>query len=121
MPYPTQQTRYYGQGNSKVLPKPIECFEPTPCPLALLDKEGFSQPEGTGVNRVAIIGEALGLNERRDGLPFRPDAEAGGLLEDIFRKGGYDRQQFCLWNVVACQPIKNKLDGADYEQQAIDH
>ncbi len=106
--------------NSKVLPKPIDCFQPTPCVLAELDKLGFSQPTGTGVNKVMLVGEALGANERSYGRPFVESAEAGGLLENVLRWGGWDREQFVLWNIVACQPPNNKLDGAYYEQEAID-
>lgn len=106
---------------NKVLPKPSDCFLPQPCPLASIDPNGFSQPIGSGVNKVMIIGEALGANERRDGKPFREDAEAGGLLERIINKGGWSREQFSLWNVLGCQPTNNKLAGEWYEQQAIDH
>lgn len=104
-----------------VIPKPIDCFQPTPCPLAIIDSKGFSNPEGSGVNKVMIVGEALGANERRDGLPFRQDAEAGSLLESCIRMGGWSREQFSLWNVLGCQPPSNKLDGEIYEHEAINH
>lgn len=105
---------------SKVLPKPSECFTPTPCPLAILDKAGFSAPSGSGVNKVMMVGEALGANERAKGRPFIEEAEAGSLLENCLKRGGWDRDQFVLWNIVACQPPNNKLLGADYEQEAIE-
>jgi len=78
-----------------------------------------------GVNGVLIIGEALGEHEKAAGLPFRPEAPAGSLLERAFqqRVGGIklDRQQFKLWNVVACQPPRNWLEKAPWEQGAIRH
>ena len=46
---------------------------------------GFSQTEGTGSNGVLVVGEALGGEEARDGLPFRPKAAAGSKLEEAFK------------------------------------
>jgi len=101
-----------------VLPKPAECYG---CPLFDLDPNGFSQPDGLGTTGVLVVGEALGLNERRDGLPFRPYAEAGSVLERAFRRAGFGRDHFRLWNVVACQPPGNQLEGESYEEEAIWH
>jgi uracil-DNA glycosylase family 4 len=97
--------------------KPPECAG---CPLETLGRS-FSQPEGRGTLHVAIIGEALGQNEANDGLPFRPYADAGSKLEEVFRLAGVTREQFLLWNVVACQPPGNRLDGANYELAATSH
>ena len=97
--------------------KPPNC---APCPLVNISR-GFSQPEGTGQVRVGIIGEALGGKEAVDGLPFRPNAEAGSMLETAFRLAGFQREWFFLWNIVACQPPGNKLEGADYEKDAVGH
>ena len=57
---------------SPMLPKPASC-DGCPCP-----GEGFSRPEGRGTLGVLIVGEALG---EHDGLPFRPNAPAGSVLE----------------------------------------
>src|SRR5690349_7649707 len=100
-----------------VLSKPIQCFQPTPCIMTTFLNTGFSEPTGSCTNKVMIVGEALGANERSEGRSFVESAEAGGLLERLLRRGGWDRQQFVLWNVVACQPPNNKLDGAYYEQE----
>ena len=82
---------------------------------------GFSRPEGPGANRVLILGEALDQHGAKDGLPFRPGAPAGSVLERAFRACGYDRQSFALFNLVACQPFKNELSGQPFEMAALDH
>src|SRR5437588_6126523 len=99
------------------LTRPIECRG---CPLDTLAK-GFSRPEGTGSLGVLFLGEALGDHECADGLPFRPFAPAGSILERILKMCRFSRSQFGLWNSVACQPPKNFLDGAWYEPGAINH
>lgn len=88
------------------------------CPLAYKGT-GFSTPDGLGTSGVAIIGEALGHDEAIDSKPFRPKAQAGSKLEEIFRLGGYSREQFYLWNIIACQPPNNMLEWMPYEQGAI--
>lgn len=103
--------------------KPDGCIG---CPLYHIS-DGFSSPEGTGSNGVAIIGEALGYNEYQDGLPFRPHAQAGSKLEDAFRILTHElgrkvvRSQFLLYNLVNCHPPGDKLSGASYEEAAVHH
>lgn len=82
---------------------------------------GFARPEGTGAIRVLIVGEALGPNEARDGLPFRPYAPAGSVLERAFRMCGYTRDQFVIFNIVNCLPPNMELAGAPYEIEAAQH
>lgn len=96
--------------------KPLDC---TGCPLEHAGTD-FSQPEGTGRLGVAIIGEASGENEARDGLPFRPHAAAGGVLERTLRRLGYSREDFVVTNQVRCRPWGNELTGTSYERAAID-
>lgn len=97
--------------------KPSECIG---CPL--YDKgKSFSIPDGKGTNGVVLIGEALGREEAIDGLPFRPKAESGSKLEEAFRILETNRDQFLLWNVIACQPPYNQLKDTPYEQHAIEH
>jgi len=81
-------------------------IRPAECRNCALDDiaEGFSRPEGSGANGVLAVGEALGRGEAHDGLPFRPYAEAGSVLERAFRHCGLSREQFRLWNIVACWP-----------------
>ena len=82
---------------------------------------GFSRPEGTGANGVLAVGEGLGFNEAKDSLPFRPYAEAGSVLERGFKRSGFDREQFRLFNTVNCHPPKDWLIGAPWELGAIEH
>ncbi len=96
-----------------MLPKPPDC----PIPGA----RGFMRPEGTGSLGVLMLGEAAGSHEVREGLPFRPTAPAGSVLERAIKRAGYERQQFRIWNMIGCQPPNNKLDHAPYEQAALSH
>jgi len=100
-----------------VIPKPQECDG---CPLRYLS-QGFSEPEGSGVNGVLLVGEALGAHEEADGLPFRPYAPAGHVLERAIRSIGHTREQYAIWNCVACKPPENELVGKPWEIEAIQH
>lgn len=107
----------YGKITPK-LSKPIEC---SGCPLETIGI-GFSHPEGICSNGVLIVGEALGVSEAIDGLPFRPRGAAGMVLERALRQCGYTREQFGVWNTIACQPgTGNELVGAPYELEAARH
>lgn len=97
--------------------KPSSCFG---CPLAEIG-EGFLGSEGTCSNGVLIIGEAAGKHEAAQGLPFRPNAPAGGYLEKIFHLARIPRKDFGLFNIVNCKPPANDLVGAEYEAGAIEH
>jgi uracil-DNA glycosylase len=88
-----------------MLQRPESCIG-----CALNDKAtGFSQPEGHGSIGVLMFGEALGESEARDGLPFRPYAQAGSLLERVIKISGFDRQQFRIFNMVNCRPPRDYL------------
>lgn len=77
-------------------------------------------PEGRCTLGVALIGEALGDAEEHDGgLPFRPYAEAGAILERAISRAGYSRDQFVLYNAVPAHPPRNYLEGAPYEAAAL--
>src|SRR5262249_54420149 len=90
---------------------------PSDCPIPRAT--GFSQPEGKGTLGVLILGEALGEAEARDGLPFRPYAPAGSILDRAIRRSGFARDQFVLWNVVPVRPPNNWLEKAPWEAPAI--
>ena len=90
---------------------------PPDCPIP--GATGMCSPEGTGSIGVLILGEALGEAEANDGLPFRPYAQAGSLLERAIRRAGFDRRQFVLWNTVPVRPPNNYLEGAPYEAAAV--
>lgn len=105
-----------------MLAKSKEC---SGCPLESY-KGGFSNPEGLGDSGVLIVGEALGEQEMIDALPLRPHAESGSALQTCFnnlKKFGVslERNNFALWNLCACKPPMNKLEGMPYEEGAISH
>ena len=99
--------------------KPSYCFT-SKCPLAHI-ATGFSSPCGLGTSGVAIVGEALGGDEAIHGYPFYEKAQAGSKLEEVFRLANVNRSMFYLWNIVACQPPGNFLEGAWYQDAAISH
>lgn len=116
-----------------MLQKPRACYEPfsilptsdvpwsgfsdNGCCLAEIGK-GFSKPDGSGRLGIVGIGESLGKEEVRDGLPFRQRASAGSKLEECLKLAGVDRQDLLLWNILGCQPPDNSIKG--YEN-AIKH
>lgn len=99
------------------LTKPDSCIG---CSLYDLSS-GFTRPEGKGTIPLLIIGEAAGEAEAKDGLPLRPYAPSGSVVEKAIKQLGYTREQFVLWNVVGCRPPGNLLEGEWYERGAIDH
>ena len=76
--------------------------------------------EGSGALGILLLGEALGDHELRDnGLPFRPWAPAGSVLERAIKRGGFAREQFVLFNAIPTHPLKNYIDPR-WEAQAIE-
>jgi len=100
-----------------MLQKPSECEG---CPLHTIGK-GFLKSEGLCNLKVAIIGEAAGKREMWEGLPFRPNAESGSLLEKVFKMCKVSRRDFVLYNIVNCHPPNDYLLGAPWEEGAIEH
>lgn len=98
-----------------MLSKPPHCSS---CILSDLGT-GFSLPSGTGKNGVLLIGEALGKDEAVAGSPFV--GAAGYTLNKILKKGGMERDDFKIYNTIQCQPPFNKLAGAWYANEAINH
>jgi uracil-DNA glycosylase family 4 len=96
-----------------MLTKPEACKG---CPL-YGNGIGYILPEGNGSLR--IIGEAAGESEAKDGKPFRPYAQSGSKLEEVFRLTATTRNDFRIYNVLACRPPSNKLEGMPYEFEAI--
>lgn len=95
--------------------KPQTCI---PCPLYKLGNS-FTKSEGRGKLGVIMIGEAAGFDESIDGLPFRPHAQAGSKLEECIKSANYTRDDFLLYNIIACQPPNNQLTGQWYAPTAI--
>lgn len=81
----------------------------------------FSAIEGTGSSGILIVGEASGLHEQREQLPFRPFAPAGGVLERAFRRMGVSRQQFAITNILRCRPRNDWFSKAPWEFSAARH
>ncbi len=97
------------------LTKPSTCKG---CPLETLGT-GFMEVSGTGKNKVLLVGEALGQDEAEQGFPFV--GKAGAALDKMMTRGGLNRDDFKIANVVWCRPPNNKLSGEDYAYAAIQH
>lgn len=98
-------------------PKPRTC---APCPLNSISR-GFTYPEGGNKIKLLILGEASGENEANDGLPFRPYAQAGSILERALLGMKLSRDDVVITNILRCQPPGNILEGAEYKSAAIGH
>lgn len=79
----------------------------------------FIEPEGYGKSGLLIVGEAGGKSEGSDGLPFRPYAISGSLLERAFRDLGTSRSHHRLTNILHCSPPHDWLVDAPYEFDVI--
>lgn len=90
------------------------------CPLDEIGT-GFTQIEGTGSLGVMVIAEASGEAEARDSLPLRPFAQSGSVFEKACQRASINRQQLAVTNVIRCRPPNNKLEGTEYEAEAINH
>jgi DNA polymerase len=88
------------------------------CPLA---KKGFGYAPATGPAdaEILIVGEALGVQEAVQGVPFVGDA--GAMLDKCLRFTGIERESLRIDNTVRCKPPNNWLDGAPWEAGAIKH
>jgi uracil-DNA glycosylase len=65
---------------------------------------------GNPESKVMLIGEAPGLYEDREGMPFI--GPAGKLLDEIFNNVGYDtNRDFLISNVVFCRPVAPEGSG----------
>lgn len=76
-------------------------------------------PEGTGSSGIMLIGEAPGEHEEKEGLPFRPHAEAGSVLERALWRAGIERSTLTIANMVGYRPPKNWLEGSPWEREAL--
>jgi DNA polymerase len=60
--------------------------------------------------RVALIGEAPGMYEDREGIPFT--GPAGRLLDEVFESVGYNtNKDFLITNCVMCRPVAPEGSG----------
>lgn len=83
--------------------------------------KGWVDSQGEPYLGLTLVGDNVGQKEEITGLPFRSDAQAGAILERVFRRVGIDRKQVKLDNIVRCRPPNNELSGKPYEGQAITH
>lgn len=102
-----------------MLNKPETCkgcllYEP---PLG--KKTGFSVPCGTGKNGVMIVAEALGKDEEIEGMGLV--GKSGYSLFQQLKRVDIERDDFTIFNTIACRPPDNKLAKMPYENQAIAH
>lgn len=92
------------------------------CPLYELPhgkKWGFSHPVGTGKNGVMVVAEALGKDEEQEGMALV--GKSGYTLFQQLKRIDIEREDFTLFNTIACRPPDNKLVGMPYMQGAIEH
>jgi uracil-DNA glycosylase family 4 len=78
------------------------------CPIP--GARGTLKADGEGSAGVMLLGEAMGDEEVKDSLPFRPSGQAGSVLERAIRKIGTRREMYSVWNALPCQPPFNKID-----------
>lgn len=78
---------------------------------------GFSLPDGTGSSGVMLLGEALGSVEAEKGIPFQ--GQAGGQLNKVLYQLKRQREEFVIWNAVACKPPGNVL--GKHENEVVNH
>jgi uracil-DNA glycosylase family 4 len=78
---------------------------------------GFSTPVGTGKNGVMVVAEALGKDEEQEGMALV--GKSGYQLFQQLKRVGIERDDFTLFNVLACRPPDNKLVGMPYADAAI--
>ena len=62
--------------------------------------------DGTPPKPIAIVGEAPGANEDKEGKPFA--GRSGSMLRQMLEAVDYDRSQAVVMNVIACRPPKNR-------------
>ena len=80
---------------------------------------GFSYPSGTGQNGVMIVAEALGKDEEQEGIGLV--GKSGYALFQQLKRVDIERDDFTIFNTIACRPPDNKLVKQPYEVEAVAH
>ncbi len=75
------------------------------CPLHKTRKHAVPF-DGSPPKPIAIVGEAPGAAEDKEGVPFV--GRSGSMLRQMLEASGYERSQAVIMNVVACRPPKNR-------------
>lgn len=96
-------------------------MKPPACAGCPLEKEGkgFAPGVGPAGALIAIVGEALGQKEAEIGEPFV--GQAGAYLNRAFALLGLNRSDYRISNSIQCQPPRDWLVGAPWEQAALRH
>ena len=89
------------------------------CPLDSGGGTGWVPPTGPLDASIAIVGEAPGQEDGREGKPFL--GAAGAFQDRILSRVRLQRSDIRFANVIQCQPPYNKLEKAPYEAAAIRH
>ena len=69
----------------------------------------FISGTGPASATLAIVGEAPGEQENRNGIPFYPDAPVGKMLRGLLRDNNYNPDDAYITNVCKYQPPLNDL------------
>lgn len=77
------------------------------------------EPYGSGSNGVLVVAESPGESEVKFGRPLYPWAPAGGCFTRLIRRMGQSPEQFRLTNTILQRPPGNRLEGTEYEAEAI--
>lgn len=77
------------------------------CDKCPLNGKQVVPPEGPAGALFAIVGEAPGEEEERQGRPFI--GPSGEVMEDALRVAGYKRRDVLITNTLLCRPDKNEL------------
>ena len=99
--------------------KPSSCEG---CPLYEAphgSKFGYLSADGEFNKNVLIVGEAAGEQEEAAGKAFI--GRSGSYLWTNLKRVGLVRDDFRIFNVLACRPPNNKLAGMPYEAACIKH
>ena len=103
------------------LPLPTLRDKPSPCIGCQLDSQGkgFAPSIGPPGALISIVGEALGRTEVEKSEPFV--GAAGVYLNRAFSLLGVNRADYRIGNAISCQPPRDWLVGAPWEQAALHH
>lgn len=81
---------------------------------------GFTRQQTSSQwNGVLLVFEASGEHEAETGVPLQ--GKAGQAFEEMLQRGGMNRVNFDIANVLSCRPPNNFLTGAPYEYAVIQH
>lgn len=78
----------------------------SPCTFEKTEENHRVFGEGNARAKLLFIGEAPGADEDRLKRPFV--GRAGKLLQNIFSKAGFSREDVFITNVVKCRPPNNR-------------